>query len=193
MSDDKTCRAVMWRAIGRPGLERAIVQWDAHGVTACGVSVGVVRKRPFSLRYTIRCDAQWRTRYLQVESLITKQTLALHANGRGRWINANGDAQPHLEGCIHPDLSVSPLTNTLPIRHAQYPQETAITTRVVYIDLPAMQTAARDQRYVYLRKHENGATYRYVGGITARIDVDRDGLVITYPDLFERVPLYTAA
>ena len=187
MRNAEKSRQVMWRALGRPGLERARLLVGEDEVTAWGVAVGAVNGTPYSLRYDIRCDAEWRTRSLRVESLLTGQTLVLRSNGRGRWTGPKGRPEPHLNGCLDPDLSVSPLTNMLPIRRTGLKQGAQVDVPVVYIDLPAMETGSRVQRYAFLARHAAGATYRYEGGLTTSIEVDPDGLVVNYPHLFEQI------
>ena len=80
-----------------------------------------------------------------------------------------------------------PFTNTLPIRRLGLAQGQTADIRAVYVELPALTVSVDPQRYTCLKP---GQLYRYesLDSEFARdIDVDADGLVVTYPGLFKRV------
>ena len=57
----------------------------------------------------------------------------------------------------------------------------------VYVRLPELTVTTSRQRYTCL---ERGRHYRYESlesAFTRELEVDADGLVVTYPDLFRRV------
>jgi hypothetical protein len=51
-----------------------------------------------------------------------QRKLELISDGRGKWTDASGNPLPALDGAIDMDLSVSPFTNTLPIRRLRLPK-----------------------------------------------------------------------
>ena len=88
---------------------------------------------------------------------------------------------------IDVDLSATPFTNTLPIRRLGLRGGQAETIRVVYVRFPGLEVTLERQRYTCL---EPGRRYRYESvdsDFTREIEVDPDGLVVTYPGLFRRV------
>jgi hypothetical protein len=114
--------------------------------------------------------------------------LDLSSDGAGRWTDRSGTPLPDLAGAIDVDLTATPFTNTLPIRRLGLRSGQAETITVVYVEVPALTVVASRQRYTCL---EPGRRYRFESldsGFTRDIEVDDDGLVLTYPDLFRRVP-----
>jgi uncharacterized protein len=165
---------------------------DAEGWLAEGTIVGATASAPFTTRYTVRCDAQWRVRALTVQARQqdAEHALDLRADGSGRWQDGAGAPLPALEGCLDVDLSATPFTNTLPIRRLALPVGASATIQVVYVAVPALALSAVEQRYTHLGARPNGGSrYLYEGLSTdfhAEIEVDDDGLVLDYPGLFQR-------
>lgn len=98
-----------------------------------------------------------------------------------------GTALPELNGAIDIDISITPFTNTLPIRRLNLRSGESYEILVVYIRMPGLSITTDRQRYTCL---EVGRRYRYesVDSDFAReIEVDAHGLVVTYPDLFRRM------
>jgi hypothetical protein len=111
----------------------------------------------------------------------------LMSDGAGRWRDAGGLALPELDGAIDVDLSVTPFTNTLPIRRLDLTEGQHADIRAVYLRLPDLSLTIDRQRYTCLKR---GRQYRYESldsDFTRDIDVDAGGLVVTYPGLFRRV------
>jgi hypothetical protein len=180
-------REIMWAAWEGPGLEHLrMVEREAE-VVADGVILGVAERRPFRLRYQLRCDAAWRVRALQVQSLAQPdRPLELLADGAGRWSGRDGS----LERCIDLDISASPFTNTLPIRRLSLEPGESAELSVAYLAVPELWVRPVRQRYTCLEWLPGGGRYRYesVGSdFTAELPVDADGLVLDYPGLFRRV------
>src|SRR5207248_2737406 len=120
------------------------------------------------------------------------QSMPLHlrADGQGHWSTASGEPLPALDGCIDIDITVTPFTNTLPIRRLNFTPGTSTEISVVYIELPQLQFAPARQRYTCLNTTASGSVYKYEGletGFTAELQVDSDGLILNYPNLWKRV------
>lgn len=84
------------------------------------------------------------------------------------------------------DITATPFTNTLPIRRLRLRSGQAETILVAWVEVPALTVVAKPQRYTCLEP----GRYRFEAldsGFTRDIEVDEDGLVRTYPDLFRRV------
>ena len=142
----------------------------------------------FALGYRVVCDAGWRARRLAVSLVGGDRAIDLTGDGAGRWTERSGAPFPHLDGAIDVDITATPFTNTLPIRRLDLRRDQAEVIEVVYVEVPALTVTRRRQRYTCL---EPGRRYRFESldsGFTREIEVDDDGLVRTYPDLFRRVP-----
>jgi hypothetical protein len=87
------------------------------------------------------------------------------------------------------DISVTPFTNTLPIRRLGLAPGESAEISVAYVEGTELQAWPEPQRYTCLEKHSRGGLYRFLsleGGFTADLPVDAECLVADYPGLFRR-------
>ena len=144
-----------------------------------------VEAQPFGVLYRIECDAGWRVRATHARVIGADVAIDLTSEGAGRWQDATG-LRPDLEGAIDVDLSVTPFTNTLPIRRLDLTEGQRAEVRVVYVSFPDLNVTIDRQRYTCM----NRGRYRYESldsEFTRDIDVDANGLIVTYPGLFRRI------
>jgi hypothetical protein len=135
--------------------------------------------------YLVEADAAWVTRRVRVEIANLGRIVDLRANGIGRWSDAAGTWIPALDGCIDVDISLTPATNTLPIRRLGLPTGGSADITVAYILAPDLSLRAGAQRYTHLAER----LWRFHSpeiGFTADISVDEEGFVVDYPGLFRR-------
>jgi hypothetical protein len=178
---------VRWRDWSGEGLEHLFLREAPDGITAESVILGPPGVATFAARYRILCDARWRVRRLEVSLVGRDRELTLSSDGAGLWTDRSGASRPDLAGATDVDLSATPFTNTLPIRRLGLGSGQSGTIRVVYVRLPDLTVEIDRQRYTCL---EPGRRYRYESvdsDFTREIEVDDDGLVVTYPGLFRRV------
>jgi hypothetical protein len=180
-----------WEALDWPGLEHVIASDDAAGFRADSQLIAGPPFGPTRLSYQVSCDLGWRLTKLTISaaSAAGSQALTLVAEPGGRWL-ADGRRRPDLDGCTDVDISLSPLTNTLPIRRLSWSPGTAHDLDVVYVSAPELSVEPVRQRYTLLsRDTERGEVlYRYESGsFSADLTVDADGYVISYPGLWRRV------
>ena len=130
-------------------------------------------------------------RKVLVESLDENdQIIDLTSDGLGNWTNESGAAISEFEDYSDVDISVTPFTNTLPIRRLNLKHGESSELKVVYVTVPEMQLSVERQRYSFVEQNEAGSKYKFEsldGEFTAIISVDADGLVEDYPNLFKRV------
>src|SRR5438045_236669 len=133
---------VVWSHLYQPGMEHLRLAQGEDEIHADGLVIAVVDDVPARVHYHIRCDLTWCVRELHVALLdeggflgddsqrddsqagvlpvprtgFPAPTLHVYADGQGHWTAASGEALPDLDGCIDVDISVTPFTNTLPIR-----------------------------------------------------------------------------
>jgi hypothetical protein len=187
-------RQIMWSPHMGPGLECLRLLQLPDGIVADSIILGVQDQTPFRVHYEIRCDAQWRLQAVRVNLLDgSSQSLHLFIDTEGVWTTEGGKIISSLHGCVDVDISVTPFTNTLPIRRLALQPGSAATLNMAYIALPQMQVKVTEQRYTCLDITPSGGRYRFEslkdGEIlfTAELPVDEDGLVLDYPGLFRRV------
>jgi hypothetical protein len=183
---------IIWQPWDSSGLEQLHLSQNQDGIAAYSIIIGAQDNIPFSLQYTLHCTPQWHVHEanLRVESASNHHQLTLQSDTQGHWFTSSGEPLPSLNDCLDIDISATPFTNTLPIRRLELQPEESAEILVVYISLPDLQFQAALQRYTCLENRPNGSLYRYESldsGYTNEIEVDRDGIVIDYPDLFRRV------
>jgi hypothetical protein len=175
-----------WTGLQWPSCDNVGIQWSASGVRAEGNIVGVIDDEQLSLRYAFDCNADWTTRRLAIELYERGETLVVTRDDSGTW--SDGGARPDLDGCVDMDISVSPVTNTLPVRRIGLQPGERADIRVVYIEfVPELALRGADQRYTLVERTDRWARYRFESGdFSAYIEVDHDGFVIDYQDLWVR-------
>jgi hypothetical protein len=113
--------------------------------------------------------------------------LELSSDGSGAWLDGRGQPRHDLAGALDVDITATPFTNTLPIRRLGLREGESSTIVAVYVSLPELTVTTNRQRYTCL---EPDRRYRYESvdsDFTSELEVDGDGLVVTYPGLFRRV------
>lgn len=193
----EAARDIYWRPAGEVGLEQLHLRPESEGgARALGFILRKLGERHVRCRYELVVDAAWRTRRLSIAVTGPDESdarrLLLEGDGAGNWRSGEA-ARPELAGCLDVDLQASPFTNTLPIRRLGLEAGAAAPVRAVYVAFPGLDVQAAEQRYTCLAPlGANGGRYRYddagpFSGFTAELAVDADGLVLDYPELFERV------
>ena len=184
MQASRICR---WRDWSGTGLEHLLLTPVADGMVAESAVLLPAAEGAAAAHYKLTIDAGWKVRALELSVIGVHSTIRLIGDGEGHWRQHGGQSLPQLEGAIDIDISATPFTNTLPIRRLQLAQGAAQEIVVVYMKLPELILATDRQRYTCLEPLKR---YRYeaVDGSFAReIEVDGEGLVVTYPGLFQRV------
>jgi len=180
-------RTIRWRPLEGAGLEHLTLSPVGDGVTATSVVAGEFGGTAFGVRYRIECDAGWTVRSFQIE-MTDGRSLAMSGDGKGHWRDASGLQLPQFDGCIDIDLSVTPFTNTLPIRRLALSRNAGtVALSMVYVPFDTLEPFVDGQNYTCL---EDARLYRYAAAdrtFAADLPVDEDGLVLDYPTLFERL------
>ena len=186
-------RKVIWSPQLWPGSEYLHLVVDEQRILADGMVIGVNEEDPFSLCYTVECDPAWHVRSVSATSGTNEINLA--TEGYGFWTDAWGNPINVLDGCRDVDISVTPFTNTIPIRRLSLVEGASVEIMMAYISAPKLEVTPMLQRYTCLRTGDQGSVYEYVSvvsGFTAELFVDADGLVVNYPGVWKRVLLGAA-
>lgn len=182
---------IFWTALEQPGLEHLHLQENEVGILADGFILGTEDAAPFRLWYQVQIDKHWNVRQctLQVGS---GEILYLYSDGSGNWANAQHGSLPHLRGCLYIDITTTPFTNTLPLRHLSLIPGESKEIQVVYISIPTLDIQPVQQRYTCLSHTASGGIYRYESmetGFQADLLVDAQGIVLDYPGLWKQVTM----
>jgi len=176
-----------WRDWTGTGVEHLVLTHDTDAITADGVVISDDDGK-FAARYRVVCDPGWRVRLAEVELIGVERRLRLSSDGQGHWLDAQAKPLHDLDGAADIDLSISPFTNTLPIRRLDLAPGQSADIAAAYIRVPELTVTKDPQRYSCI---ENRARYRYESldsDFVREIETDRDGLVVIYPGLYR--PIY---
>jgi uncharacterized protein len=179
-----------WRWIWQPDLGEGAEQFTFRaapgGLEARGDVIATLEGAPLKASYLVEADPAWRTRRVRV-AVKGGGTLEILSDSAGHWRRADGAALPELDGCIDPDISMTPFTNTVAIRRLGLQVGEAAEIKVAYILVPELGLRAAPQRYTRLADR----LWRFDGldiDFTADIAVDEEAFVVEYPGLFRRLP-----
>jgi hypothetical protein len=181
----------IWQALYSPGFEHLQLEFSQDTITANSLVIFTNDNIAKRIQYKVVCDLNWIVREVTISELnaAAPSNHLLH-NGRGEWTTLDGTAVDLLQGCAYVDITVTPFTNTLPIRRLNLKQGEAEIIQVAYFDIENATVNAVKQRYTNLGPGEKYTLYRYEGletGFTTEIEVDNDGIVVNYPNLWQRV------
>jgi hypothetical protein len=188
-------RSVLWCPIGAAGAEHCTLlrlakgfRLEGHVVTAAtspgSSSAGAL---PLHVHYIVDCDSVWRTRAVSISQYYgaEQRTLRLDVINK-RWWTAEGVEISELHWLVDVDLSVTPATNTLPIRRLALDVGQRADVTAAWLRFPALTVEPLPQTYERLAPN----LYRYTsdgGRFAALLETDDLGLVVRYEGGWERV------
>lgn len=176
-SDGYTAR---WRTWDHGHLETVTLRWENEGWTATG-EVG--RE---AVTYVLRLSATWQVRQFLLFRDLDEPDLWLGADGTGRWGEMNGDHRHDLAGCTDIDLTVTPFTNSVPIRRLTLAVGAHADVIAATVDVDTLGVVPVRQRLERLTARRFRRTNLDSGEIT-EFDVDEFGLVHDEPNTFRRL------
>lgn len=180
-------QAVLWKRNDRTSLEHFQLQETPAGIRLSGTILTMEGTQPLRVEYTVQCDRGWATRSARIGCThgAASSELEVIVDDQKRWWRG-GKEIAAVAGCIDVDISLSPSTNTLPIRRLALAHGEGSDVVAAWIRFPDLAIERLPQRYV----RTGGNLYRYAsdgGAFTADIEVDELGLVVRYPPAWERV------
>ena len=187
MKTNQVLRTVLWSRRDQVSVEYCQLEQVQDGFRLWGSVLTSHDGKPLRLDYMVLCDASWVTRSVRlvVAHDAVSRELTLVADDQRRWWN-EGDELTAVAGCVDIDISLSPSTNTLPIRRLSLARGQSRDVTAAWVRFPELTVEPLAQCY----ERTGDRLYRYSSGggaFTADIEVDELGLVVRYPPLWERV------
>jgi hypothetical protein len=137
---------------------------------------------PLDVRYLVEAGPDGRTRRVELELDGGGTHRILLADGAGHWRWEDGPRLPEVDGSLDVDLTVTPATNTLPIRRlAALEVGQAADLQMAWVQFPGLEVIGSAQHY---RRLAPDRWHFSTGDFTAELQVDPDGLVLDYGGLF---------
>lgn len=181
---EKSITAI-WKGWDGGSAEYLTLNERGGTITAESVIISEDGGRPFAARYRIECDAGWRVLRVDVSLIGEEQSISLERGNDGTWSDGSRRIDV-LPGAFDVDIFPTPFTNTIPIRRLNLGAGESADIIVAYITLPEMSVTRDPQRYTCIQLLE---LYRFESldsDFKCDIEVDKDGLVVSYPGLFRR-------
>ena len=178
-------QVVLWERVGGIGLEYAC--FDFSQLNLEGDIVLFDGGLPWSVSYRVEFDDTARTRSasIRVKRAGKKRECNLSRTSDGEW-SIDGTAQPQLHGIADIDLSITPSTNTAPIRRLALRPGFAAEVTAVWVRFPDLEAVPLRQTYRCIASNR----YQYEAAeldFSTRLDCDENGIVRTYHGLWRAV------
>ncbi|CAH0276419.1 hypothetical protein SRABI27_03645 [Pedobacter sp. Bi27] len=176
-------RKITWEGLEYRSLENCTLTETDNGISVTSVITGQVNNQAIKILYKILTDTLWATYFVEINVILGgyKKTILLEKKG-AFWL-VNNTIDHRFDDCVDIDISLTPLTNTLPIRRLVFNGQSSNRIEVIYIDIiadmimPVRQYYTKISDSVYLYENEK-STFK------AELKTDSYGLVIEYPKLF---------
>ena len=190
-----------WRGPDPERFDSASVTLGPSSLRALGSSMTA----SYALDYRLETGRDWVTTELDVRARGDGwwTSLLLRRSAGGKWSAVwNGEGMgslptelPDLDSALDCDLSLCPLTNTMPIlRHdfvgaSHRGEEVTHDLLMAWVSVPDLAVTRSEQRYAVSDPvDEGGALVEFSStGFNTSIEVDADGIVVNYPMLGWRI------
>jgi uncharacterized protein len=173
---------VLWQGVETGALDRCHLETGPDGLRLSGTVLTAEFGTPLDVRYQVEAGPDGRTRRVELELDGGAVRRALLADGAGRWRWQDGPELPEVAGTLDVDLTVTPATNTLPIRRlAALEVGGAADLQMAWVQFPELAVIPSLQRYERLAADR----WRFsTGDFEAELLIDPEGLVLEYSGLF---------
>jgi hypothetical protein len=175
---------VLWQDVETAAVDRCHLMGVPGGLRLIGTVLTPAFGGPFEISYLVEADERGHTRvvYLTLDGGDGPISHTLLADGAGHWAWEDGLELAQVAGAVDVDLTVTPATNTLPIRRlAALEVGQAADLHMAWVQFPGLEVLASTQRYERLALDR----WRFsTDGFRAELLVDPDGLVLDYGGLF---------
>ena len=173
---------ILWQDVETGALDRCRLEAVRDGLRLSGTVLTPAYGTPLDVRYLVEAGPDGLTRRVELELDGGSTRRVLLADGAGRWRWEGGPEVPEVAGSLDVDLTVTPATNTLPIRRlAALEAGHAAGLQMAWVQFPGLEVLASAQHYQRLTADR---WHFSTGDFHAELLVDPDGLVLDYGGLF---------
>lgn len=175
-----------WKGLDDPTFEHCTVIRSLGNILVRSKIEGPVNNVHTVVEYELQLTTSWIVYSVEVNinSNDIQQSVKLMHNKAGEWTDASLRVVHELDSCIDIDISLTPFTNTLPVKRLCFKTGESREIKVLYIDLHSFEVRAAPQRYTY--QGNNHFIFESLDtGYKNEITFTPDGFVRNYPGLFE--------
>jgi len=175
-------KKITWHGQAWQSEEQCEISSSEAGIEVRGSIQGTSEDgQDFEINYTLELSPEWQIQHVVVRDAKDEGNELDLQYENGQWFAVDGWHLGNFDHVEYVDITLTPLTNTLPIRHLEFAEGEPQSISVLYIDLPSFKVRKVDQYYTKIGKN----TYRFQqDDFTADIVVDDEGFVVVYPNLF---------
>lgn len=155
-----------------------------------GCTTAVEDGETWVVDYEIEVNDAWVTRRARITGRSTSESRStlLEADGTGCW-RVDGEAAPHLDGCLDVDFESSAFTNALPVHRMRLRIGGRAAAPAAYVRALGLAVERLEQTYV--RTSDEGTRQRFdytapAFEFACQLVYDESGLVLEYPGIATR-------
>jgi hypothetical protein len=180
---------ILWQDVETGALDRCRLEAGPDGLRLWGTVLTPEHGTPLDVRYLVEAGPDGLTRRVELELDGGAVRRTLLADGAGHWRWDGGSELAEVAGSLDVDLTVTPATNTLPIRRlADLEVGRQRDLRMAWVQFPDLEVVASAQHYERLAADR----WRFsTGDFQAELLVDPEGLVLDYGGLFRSLAYRT--
>jgi uncharacterized protein len=195
-SNDSAWPAILtWRAPHVPRMESVRVQLTGMRIKAYGqiVSAKTDSLPPFSVSYDLVTDEHGATKRLSLTVTLAERErqVSIARDEENMWLvqdHQNQTKRSAFDGALDVDVILSPFFNALPIRRTGvHERSDSVTLPVVYVRVPELAVETALITYTNAGPDNPDGIKLHSPVADTTITVDRDGFVVDYPGLAERI------
>jgi len=178
-------RILGWQRLDSVGLEYAEAEFEP--LCLAGVAFFSEGGTPCVVTYRVKCDSSGLTTraMVRLRRAGVASTRRIVRRADGSW-TVDGKVIPQLAGLTDVDISVTPSTNTLPLRRLRLAIGERQEVTAAWVRFPSFDVVPLHQ--AYRRAAPNAYQYEsHDLSFRAELTVDSDGLVERYGDLWTRL------
>ena len=184
----KTIKSLLWEYAQDHSVEHfSLMESERHYLLKGTVNC-LLEGKASNINYVVRCTKNWKTRHVYIQNYWgnTKNQISISIDTHQEW-KVDNKRIPFASGLTDIDLGITPATNTLPIRRLSLGVNDSQNSTAVWVRFPDLSLQPLSQRYTRLGQNE----YAYdslASGFHAKIQVDLDGIVVSYGNLWQTIP-----
>jgi hypothetical protein len=185
--DSLVLRRLIWRRIlDDRSIESCTIAGRPDGFGIAGHIIAAHDDRPLDVAYDICCGPDWAAQRATIEQVFDGAARRLEmARAKEGW-PIDGVRDGRLDGCLEPDLGLTPSTNALAIQRLKLEIGQVAEINAAWVKFPALTTEPALQRYQRLGQRD----YRYTNvgsGFTAVLTIDDLALPVSYEGIWTHI------
>jgi len=178
-------KSFVWKGLLYDTEEHCLVHYHSGEIIIRSEIEGWAGKLPVYTEYFLRLNTNWEVLEVDIRHTLGQDEYHYAYTRNGAiWSDKTGADCADFGEAVFVDISLTPFTNTLPIRSLNFTEGEPQEISVVYFDVLENTISHKVQRYI--KKGGNSWLYENTDDdFSALITTDDDGFVTDYPNIFK--------